>query len=264
VRCIFCKNDSANSKSIEHIVPESLGGCDILDVGIVCDRCNNYFARKIENPFLNRIDIQLLRFYERISNKKGNVPPINAILNRRYIATIYNNAYEINDECISHIDIEQSEAIKEIISLGKVELIVPMSSDEPNDNDYITAKFLGKMAIEYFAQRIINDTYPMSIDSFIDDVHFDTLRNFVRYGIGDKWSYHKRRIYTQNKAWKDDITGVEYQILNESNFLLTDFGELYFVFMLFGVEYTLNMVWNSIDGYLDWLQQNNNQCYLIQ
>lgn len=52
--CIFCNQDSTESKSIEHIIPESLGNDElILDKGIVCDKCNNYFSREIENPVLN-------------------------------------------------------------------------------------------------------------------------------------------------------------------------------------------------------------------
>lgn len=38
--CIFCNQDSTESKSIEHIIPESLGKDElILDKGIVCDKC---------------------------------------------------------------------------------------------------------------------------------------------------------------------------------------------------------------------------------
>lgn len=40
--CIFCHKDSSNSKSIEHIIPESLGNKEhILPNGYVCDICNN-------------------------------------------------------------------------------------------------------------------------------------------------------------------------------------------------------------------------------
>lgn len=53
MNCIFCKEESSNSRSIEHIIPESLGNKDhVLPPGIVCDKCNNYFARKIEKKIL--------------------------------------------------------------------------------------------------------------------------------------------------------------------------------------------------------------------
>ena len=50
MRCLFCKQDSSNTKSVEHIIPESLGNKTlILPRGYVCDKCNNYFAIKVED-----------------------------------------------------------------------------------------------------------------------------------------------------------------------------------------------------------------------
>ncbi len=71
-RCIFCGNDSSCSKSVEHIVPESFGNKSaILRKGIVCDKCNNYFARKVEQPFLESEPIRKLRQELQLENKKG-------------------------------------------------------------------------------------------------------------------------------------------------------------------------------------------------
>ena len=51
--CLFCKENSTNSISVEHIIPESLGNKEhILPKGIVCDKCNQYFAIKLEKPLL--------------------------------------------------------------------------------------------------------------------------------------------------------------------------------------------------------------------
>lgn len=78
MNCIFClKEVDGENKSKEHIIPESLGNIEtILPPGIVCDKCNNYFSRKIEQPILNSPMIRLLRFDRNIPNKKGNIPPI--------------------------------------------------------------------------------------------------------------------------------------------------------------------------------------------
>lgn len=71
----FCNQDSTESKSVEHIIPESLGNDElILDKGIVCDKCNNYFSREIENPVLNLDGFKQLRFYELIKSKRGRIP----------------------------------------------------------------------------------------------------------------------------------------------------------------------------------------------
>ena len=74
MRCIFCGNDSSTSKSVEHIVPASFGNSiSVLPKGIVCDKCNNYFARKIEYPFLNSEAVLQLRQELEIHNRDGKV-----------------------------------------------------------------------------------------------------------------------------------------------------------------------------------------------
>lgn len=75
MHCIFCKRDSSTSISIEHIVPESLGNLThVLPAGVVCDVCNQYFARKIERPLLESPVFRLLRADMSVPNKRGRVP----------------------------------------------------------------------------------------------------------------------------------------------------------------------------------------------
>ena len=81
MKCIFCKQDSSTSISVEHIIPESLGGNEYLRSGIVCDKCNNYLSREVERPFLEDKSIQLLRFEESVPSKKGKIPSIFGVLN---------------------------------------------------------------------------------------------------------------------------------------------------------------------------------------
>ena len=77
MRCIFCKQDTSKSKSVEHSIPESLGNIEhILPVGIVCDKCNNYIAREVEKPFLDSLYIRERRFYAGMTNKKERIPPL--------------------------------------------------------------------------------------------------------------------------------------------------------------------------------------------
>ena len=73
MKCIFCKKDSSNSKSVEHIIPESLGNkSHILPKGIVCDSCNNYFAIKIEKKVLDKPYFKNVRYRNLITTKKRN------------------------------------------------------------------------------------------------------------------------------------------------------------------------------------------------
>ena len=66
---------------IEELTPEILNNfidriyignkSTILHKGIVCDKCNNYFARKVEQPFLESEPIRKLRQELQLENKKG-------------------------------------------------------------------------------------------------------------------------------------------------------------------------------------------------
>ncbi|MDR1748773.1 MAG: HNH endonuclease [Spirochaetaceae bacterium] len=50
---IFCKNEGS-FKTIEHIIPESLGNDDQIRKNLVCDVCQNYFCKEIENFVLTK------------------------------------------------------------------------------------------------------------------------------------------------------------------------------------------------------------------
>jgi len=81
VRCIFCKLDSGGSRSVEHIVPESLGNKHhVLPPGVVCDKCNNYFARKVEKPFLDSPAVRSLRFHQAVPSKANRIPEMEAVV----------------------------------------------------------------------------------------------------------------------------------------------------------------------------------------
>lgn len=48
-KCIFCSAESTEVNTIEHIIPESLGNTEDILVNAVCDRCQNYFGKEVEN-----------------------------------------------------------------------------------------------------------------------------------------------------------------------------------------------------------------------
>ncbi|MBP5346270.1 MAG: hypothetical protein J6Y99_08655 [Bacteroidales bacterium] len=74
MQCIFCHKDSSNSKSVEHIIPESLGNKHhYLPKGYVCDECNNYFSYKIEKELLSQPYFVSMRFRNEILTKKGRL-----------------------------------------------------------------------------------------------------------------------------------------------------------------------------------------------
>jgi hypothetical protein len=71
-QCIFCKSRTNEFTQTEHLIPESLGGDQVLPPGFVCDPCNGYFGREVERRALDTPILSFLRTSLCIPNKKGD------------------------------------------------------------------------------------------------------------------------------------------------------------------------------------------------
>lgn len=165
MRFIFCRRDSDDSRSVEHIVPESLGNrTHVLPRGVVCDGCNNYFARKVEGPLLSSGMFRSLRFHQAIENKRGRVPSARAL---------YVPGSKINPDAVSFADlVESATAEGEIFRDGHSSLRVTPALfeqvvrgkkggfvftdgvDAPDDR--LVSRFLAKCAVEALAERFLS------------------------------------------------------------------------------------------------------------
>lgn len=254
VRCVFCKQDSKESKSVEHIIPESLGNKEhTLPSGVVCDKCNNYFAREVEKPFLEHSAIELLRFEEGVENKKGKIPPTKGVIFPDAPVEVRKT---FKDGIAGEIRVP-TEYFNKIANLKSGQFIIPKFTDELSlPNGSILSRFIGKIAIEAFAQRLQYNS--KLVEEFIDDIQLDPLRNHVRLGKEKTWDCNVRRIYKSTNNWRDGSTTEIYQITNEYDFLATEENEWYFVIALFGIEFAINIGGISIDGYKKWLMEHDN------
>ena len=197
MNCLFCKQNSDNSKSVEHIIPESLGNKEhILPKGFVCDNCNQYFASKVEKPLLEQPYFRDVRHRARIESKKGRVPIENAIIISPELvkAEIFFDQRE--NKTFFLIDDEMKA--KRIFSSPKGAMIVP-AFDKPENNNKILSRFLAKISIEGLLYSLIKE------DGWIDEVMtnpgLDEIKKYARFGEGVKfWPYHQRRIYSE-ETW---------------------------------------------------------------
>lgn len=250
MKCIFCEQESTASKSVEHIIPESLGNLStVLPRGIVCDKCNNYFARKVEGPFLGSDVMRRLRQELEIKTKNGKF--ITAFdyprVGKEYVKQISKDDYLI------YTQEEKTQA-----DLTKM-LQEYQECHEETDrallvyNEYV-ARFLAKAAIEYFVYRCgsVNEV----CEYVRTDAVFKSLREYARYGNHQSWPYNVRRIYSRNEAYKGDPFS---SIAWEADFLFLGNGEIYFVVVIHGIEYSINMLIPSSDGYKKWLNENLEQ-----
>ncbi|MFC3676635.1 HNH endonuclease [Ferrovibrio xuzhouensis] len=264
MRCIFCKQTAKKFSSVEHIIPESLGNKNfVLPKGFVCDSCNNYFSSKIEKPFLETGFLQNLRARNFIQSKKGRIPPHQVLL--PHIDGIHGLHFGLSGT--HKLDLSVSAA-RSLFKMKEGTLILPPGSIPEKR---ITSRFVAKAAIESLTHRLMG-THGWQ-EAVIDDPQLDPLREYARYGNGEKyWPVHIRRIYSENAYILD---GEErYLITHESDFLFTSpesrlpdgsiSSEVYFIIALFGVEFSINLGGPEIDGYLKWLQKNNSKSPLYQ
>ncbi|OUL60978.1 HNH endonuclease [Flavobacterium sp. AJR] len=266
MKCIFCKNDSSNSKSVEHIIPESLGNKNqVLSKGVVCDSCNNYFGNKIEKTVLEMPYFKSLRGRIMIENKKGKIPRIPGFTKDKD-----NIEISFSQERSNTIEViyKGKKALETIIKHN--ELYIPLIP-EPPKNDLLVSKFVGKIALEAFAKRVSSAEDWQ--EDFVENSGLDMLRDFVRYGKGYTiWPYHIRRIYDEHQIKYDKKSNKILQKLNEYDFLIPDnpttqneihtFDNLYFVMAIMGVEYTINLTDAGLNRYVTWLSDNENKSIL--
>ncbi len=255
MHCIYCKRDSSRSKSIEHIIPESLGNIQhTLPPGVVCDECNNYLAREVEKPFLDSLFIVEARLRNRIYNKRGRLPELTGLHLQSGVAV----SIERQTSSIwvwARRERDNDRFIKSLLAHKRGTLITPMGLEpEP----YVTSRFLGKVALGVLAQRLLD--VPDGLDEIVRKRELDELRSFVRLGRRDRdaWPFHNRRIYPEDAIFHSEAND-PYQLLHEYTLLYTDRKECYFILALLGTEYAINMGGPYFDGYTQWLARNNQR-----
>jgi hypothetical protein len=263
MRCIFCKGQSDNATSIEHVIPHSLGNTQyVLPRGLVCDRCNNYIARKIEQPLLAHESFRNLRAWYRIPNKRGRHPSLYGVIPGVGVGV----NFRLGDEG-PELQLERGSdaaTVKELFRNESDDVLTPIIfSRDMDPPQREMSRLLAKIALEVVALRMSPD--PNYVERLIDDAHWDRIRRWVRFGdTFDKWPFHMRTIYPEETLMphptKDEWVQAGYII----DLLLTRRREHFLVLILYGYEFAFNIGGPSIKGYEEWLQENNGISPLIE
>lgn len=242
-RCVYCCEPSAASRSIEHVIPESLGNDSVvLGPGTVCDDCNNYFSRKVEGPFLNAHLMRVLRFNGGLPSKRGRIPPMLV-----YSPQIgQGEVHRAVDGLRSTIQFEDGPLLNESLRTRRPFVtwtpVTPPSRVE-------TSRFLAKVAIGYVAYLLaIGGRSP---DMVVQDKALDRLRNHARRGTDPDWPVMVRSIYSPGRFWSDPEG--PYQRVTEVDLFDTE-DDTFLVFAVFGTELTMSLVEPRIDTYERWLK----------
>ncbi len=255
MNCIVCKQDSSKSKSVEHIVPESLGNKNhILPKGTLCDKCNSYFSLKIEKKTLELNFFTTLRHRNRIESKKGRIPKGIAIIPK----TLYKAEVRLHKKRDKPTEVILDTESFELIKEGKInQLIIPVTAPEIPLNNESLSRFLAKIGYEMMVSALIDK--PSLLIELVDDSQLDPLREYIRYNSKKQiWLYSARQIYGEKEIFHTQENET-FDMVFESTFLATEKSEIYFVIALKGFEFVINMGGDSIDGYKQWLAENNHE-----
>lgn len=245
MRCLFCKQDSSQSRSVEHVLPESLGNTTmVLPATVVCDGCNNYFARKVEGPFLALPSLLTLRHLEVVQNKRGSVPSIDRVPTSLGVEGRLWHPFGPQGIRTLSLPMEPDEAWAAIQS--RFEVAIPDRDDVPDL--VMLGRFVAKVALESMAHRCGKSK--SALGSLIDDPDLDSIRMHARYGVGAPWPVEIRRIYPSDRMWQDGNESVQRKW--ESDFLVTPQRQLYFAVAIFGLELAINVLERDVTGYQGW------------
>lgn len=267
MQCIFCHKDASLSRSVEHIIPESLGNKHhFLPKGYVCDNCNNYFSVKIENKLLTQPYFVSMRFRNEILTKKGKFVKENMFFP------------EVTKSCEVIMESSDSgpimsfydEELYDLIAAGKTHTMIGLYLPEPEFPNIIMSRFLAKCAYEYFLYNVGQDNYDLCVRELLGEEHdiLKDLREYARYGNGKYWQYNQRRLYSEGDIFLNQKEDSSYEILHEMKFFVKDHkrypngnveAEIYFVIAIAGIEYAICLSDPDISEYQKWVMEHSKQ-----
>ncbi|MEO8947308.1 MAG: HNH endonuclease [Mucilaginibacter sp.] len=249
MNCIFCFENSDTSKSVEHIIPESLGNDRIiLEKGYVCDKCNNYFSHTFEQQLLELPFFKEARHDLNIRSKKGKIP---------------NGKGFVIDPELSEIEFHKDKQHKESFTFPmNAPLTKPVTAytvvfNSPGQQNTYVSKFLGKMGIEALVYYAL--WYKESVEESVNQECFNNMKEYVRAGKKNQhWPYYERSLYSPEAGFQNPLTGEYYKVTSSFIFIYTENGQLLFQYLCMGTEFTIDLINQDIEEYKVWLIKNDN------
>jgi hypothetical protein len=242
-------------------MPESIGSRRrVLPAGIVCDKCNNYFARKVEQPILTHPWMRNLRAWQQVPNKKGTYPSMVGNIAGTDIAVNMRRAPNGKLQLATEKSNDLSKLFN-VIENGFEEPLIFTIEDELPKREM--SRFLCKMAFESVAELFCEDSH--DVECLVDEPFFDNVRKFARYGENFKeWPFSQRRVFPQDTLMRHPETNEWVQAGFGCGLFMNRRRETLFAFVFYGIEFVINVGGPSIAGYNEWLEEHNGISPMVE
>jgi hypothetical protein len=164
--CLFCQSETEQFLHDEHIIPESLGNRTyVLPKGIVCDKCNNYFA-KLDNYFCHYHLAATHKLFGQYKTKKGNPPSM--LLKKGEARQGKNGDIKFNQRLVIDKGSEQMS-----LTFAGLNAELRFQFSLPDSDSKKISRFLAKAGMEILYLKKRETAF---------NAEFDNLRKYARYG----------------------------------------------------------------------------------
>lgn len=242
-------------------MPESIGSKKrVLPASVVCDKCNNYFARKVEQPILTHSWMRNVRAWEQVPNKKGTYPSLVGHIAGTDIAVnmrrTTNGQMELSPE-----NGNDKSALSNVIANGFEQPLIFTIEDDPPQREM--SRFLCKMAFEAVAELFCAS--PQGPYHLRDEPFFDNVREYARYGSNfQEWPFSQRRVFPHDTLMRHPSTNEWVHAGFGYGLFMNKRQETLFGFLFYGIEFVINVGGPSIAGYNEWLDEHDGISPMVE
>jgi hypothetical protein len=215
VACIFCLSSGPFS-TVEHIIPASLGNDDDILRSEVCDGCQKYFGKEIEQFVLEKTPLAFWRTYLGIKTKKGKNPSVDlsqSAMEKGILPSVHsrhdNIGFTYHEDGSVSADINDPQIIREILEGDKNQFVFVFTPKIL----HMFGRFLCKVGIELLCLKDRNLASTQDLDK---------ARRYARFGEFDglwpifhfsKGSLDDLKEITQdNLGFKEEINCYSYSL----------------------------------------------------
>lgn len=173
--CLYCQAEGSFT-TVEHVIPESLGNDDLVLEGDVCDCCQAYFGKEVEQYVLEKTPIGVWRTLLCITTKKGRFPSVSmsqpSVRKGRFPERhqLHDNVgFTAYPDGSTSVDIDDNEIIRGIANQTKGQFNLVLTPKLL----HMLGRFLGKVGLGMLA---ISDW------ARAHGSRFDAIRKYSRFG----------------------------------------------------------------------------------